>query len=289
MATLTYDPTPADNPEFSDEEQDSIRVGQELAEQQENLLAGKFKDAEDLEKAYLELQKKLGTNDGTQDEALRDEAGNEERSEEEVNQYTADGSVNWEQVDETYGDIIGGKFKENGVDPWEISKDFYERGEMTEENYKTLEGIGFSRQMVDTYLTGAMSEGSPQATEPVSDLSDAQVMTIKQDVGGEQEFNNILQWAADNLDSSYIKSYDNLVETGNFESIQLAVAGLKSAYDNANGYEGRMLTGKAAPVTQDVFRSQAEVVAAMGDPRYDKDPAYRQDVFAKLERSNINF
>ena len=191
MATLTYDPTPADNPEFSDEEQDSIRVGQELAEQQENLLAGKFKDAEDLEKAYLELQKKLGTNDGTQDEALRDEAGNEERSEEEVNQYTADGSVNWEQVDETYGDIIGGKFKENGVDPWEISKDFYERGEMTEENYKTLEGIGFSRQMVDTYLTGAMSEGSPQATEPVSDLSDAQVMTIKQDVGGEQEFNNI--------------------------------------------------------------------------------------------------
>jgi hypothetical protein len=50
-----------------------------------------------------------------------------------------------------------------------------------------------------------------------------------------------------------------------------------------------MLSGKAAAQTGDVFRSQAEVVAAMGDPRYDRDPAYRQDVFDKLDRSNVNF
>ena len=49
-----------------------------------------------------------------------------------------------------------------------------------------------------------------------------------------------------------------------------------------------MLTGKAAR-TLDGFRSQAEVVAAMNDPRYDNDPAYRQDVYDKLERSNVQF
>ena len=42
------------------EEADSLRVGEELAQAQEQLLAGKYKDAEELEKAYLELQGKLG-------------------------------------------------------------------------------------------------------------------------------------------------------------------------------------------------------------------------------------
>jgi len=79
------------------------------------------------------------------------------------------------------------------------------------------------------------------------------------------------------------------VESGNLQAIQLAVAGLRAEYENAVGYEGRLLTGKAATQTADVFRSQAEVVRAMNDPRYDSDPAYRQDVFDKLERSSIQY
>ena len=38
-----------------------------------------------------------------------------------------------------------------------------------------------------------------------------------------------------------------------------------------------------------VFRSQQELVAAMSDARYDRDPAYRQDVIEKLDRSNLEF
>ena len=51
MATLTYDPTETQEGEFSEEEQESIKVGEALEEQQQQLLAGKFKDAEDLESA----------------------------------------------------------------------------------------------------------------------------------------------------------------------------------------------------------------------------------------------
>ena len=61
---------------------------------------------------------------------------------------------------------------------------------------------------------------------------------------------------------------------------------MKSQYENANGYEGRMVTGKAPENSRDVYRSQAELVKAMSDRRYDDDPAYRQDVMAKLDRSN---
>ena len=64
---------------------------------------------------------------------------------------------------------------------------------------------------------------------------------------------------------------------------------MKSKYDEANGYEGRMLQGKPAQTSNDAFRSQAEVVKAMSDPRYDSDPAYRQDIYDKLERSNLKY
>ena len=60
MATLTYNPAEEQEGEFTEQEQENIKVGEALEEQQNQLLAGKFKDAEDLEKGYIELQKKLG-------------------------------------------------------------------------------------------------------------------------------------------------------------------------------------------------------------------------------------
>ena len=140
-----------------------------------------------------------------------------------------------------------------------------------------------SEDLVNAYL-------GMYGSDRVQDLSDSQVFDLKNSVGGEQQFNAMLEWAQENLDPSYVQAYDNLVDTGDYQSIQLAVAGMKSAYEANVGYEGRMLTGKAAAESgAPVFRSQAEVVAAMNDPRYDADPAYRNDVFAKLERSNLQF
>ena len=111
---------------------------------------------------------------------------------------------------------------------------------------------------------------------------------IQNSIGGENQYQKLMQWAGQNLPEKEINAFDGLINTGNVDAIQLGVQALKSKYEEANGYEGRMLTGKAAQ-TADVFRSQAQLVAAMSDPRYDRDPAYRQDVVAKLERSDIDF
>ena len=86
MATLTYDPTPADQPEFSPEEQEALAIGEQAAADQQQMLAGKFKDAEALEQAYIELQKKLGTNNADETNEVREqEDSSEEEVEEEVN------------------------------------------------------------------------------------------------------------------------------------------------------------------------------------------------------------
>ena len=100
---------------------------------------------------------------------------------------------------------------------------------------------------------------------------------------------NIINWAKSNLATDQLEAYNEVVNTGSLQAIRLAVAGLKSQYDSANGVEGRMVTGKAPTNSGDVFRSQAELVRAMNDSRYDTDPAYRQDVIEKLDRSDLEF
>jgi hypothetical protein len=99
----------------------------------------------------------------------------------------------------------------------------------------------------------------------------------------------MMRWAADNLTQKEIDRYDSVMDTGDKNAMTFAVEALFSRYQDAVGVDGQLLTGKAASSTKDIFRSQAEVVRAMSDPRYDTDPAYRQDVFAKLERSNLDY
>ena len=99
----------------------------------------------------------------------------------------------------------------------------------------------------------------------------------------------MVQWASQNLPQATVEAFDSLINSGNAGAIQLAVNGLRQQYESTNGYEGRMLQGKPAASRGDVFRNQPELVAAMNDPRYDNDPAYRQDVIEKLDRSDLSF
>lgn len=211
MATLTYDPTPADQPEFTEEELNSIEVGEQLAQQQEQLLAGKYENAQELERAYLELQSKLGQD--------------QEESEEE-----------FEEVEDQ--DI------EEEVD------------ESNEEEYE---------------------------------ITEQDVETLKNVVGGSEQYGQIIDWAKDNLSEQEISMYDHVMDSNDPIAMFFAIRALGNSYENAVGVDGELLTGTASSTPQDVFRSQAEVVQAMSDPRYDSDPAYRQDVYEKLERSPVQF
>ena len=120
-------------------------------------------------------------------------------------------------------------------------------------------------------------------------LRSPDIDSIFKSVGGEKEYSSLMDWAANNLSQDSINSFDNLVNSGDRSSIQLALDGILAKYQNAAGYEGRMLQGKPARTNTDVYQSQAQLVAAMSDPRYDNDPAYRQEVIAKLDRSDLQF
>ena len=254
--TLSYDPTPADQPEFSAEEQDSLRVAEELGEKESELYAGKFENAEELENAYLNLQKKLGSDD-------------------------EDVEIDTEELD--YPDEV--------VDSVSVmmdaSEEYYANdGQLSEETMERFSEMS-SRDLVDAYVAMYERGDVSQASES-RDLTDSEMNTVYNSVGGEAEYGKLTSWAAENLESRALDAFNNIVDQGNPTAIQIAVAGLRSEYESQEGYEGRMLSGKAAS-SRDAFRSQAEVVQAMNDPRYDQDPAYRQDIYDKLERSNVQF
>jgi len=99
----------------------------------------------------------------------------------------------------------------------------------------------------------------------------------------------MMSWATSNLNKQEIDMFDAVMERGDPLAAFFAVRSLAYRWEDAKGYDGKMLTGTAPKTNGSTFRSQAEVVEAMGDPRYDNDPAYRQDVMEKLQRSDINF
>ena len=291
--TFTVDTTPQTETvpdSLTAEEQDSLAVGESMAQEQETLLAGKYKNAEELEKAYKELEQKLGSNEPEAEAEPETAEAEDTTIEKELAEgYKEDGTVNYSKVTETYGSEISSVMEKAGVDPWAISQEFHDnQGEYTPEMVEQLTKAGFSEAAVKSYFAGRSAEAG--YTSKVADISETQIADIQTKAGGAETYKNIVGWAQQNLSEQSITAFDNVINSGTIDEINFAVAGLKAQYDNANGFEGTMLTGKApASTSKDVYRSQAELVAAMSDSRYDKDPAYRQDVIEKLDRSDLDF
>ena len=256
------------------EEQDSLAVGTEIQEQQEQLFAGKYKSAEELEKAYGELQKKLG-DQGTEDSG---EVGDTQDTAEVESEETT------EETQEAPPPTAAAELIQSASEEY-----FNNDSKLSPETLEKFSSMS-SKDLVEAYMQvqGNLPQGD--LLDNAGDISDATVNEIKNYAGGEQSYDNMVQWASNNLDDQSVEAFDSIINTGSVDAIKLAVNGLKAQYENANGYEGTMVTGKAPAQSKDVYRSQAELVAAMNDRRYDNDPAYRQDVIAKLERSdNLSF
>lgn len=262
--TLSYDPS--SDPEIlasiESDEAESLAIGEEMINQANERLAGKYKNAQELEKAYMELEKKLGSKSNEPSE----EAGEAEEPEDKTERTSDDAQI--EAISRA-------------------AAEWNEKGELTPETLAAFESMS-SKELVEAYFRYEQnfieSEPSSQSVE----ISQADVNRIQNSVGGETAYKQLVSWAAENFTQSEIDAFDNVVDSGNVDAINLALAGLKARYTDAVGYEGKMIQGKAA-APADTFKSQAEVVRAMNDSRYDRDPAYRDEIMQKLARSDLKF
>ena len=237
---------------LSEDEQDSLAVGEKMEEAQEQLLAGKYKSAEELEKGYLELQQKLSNKEEPEAEA---ETETEETAEPNI-------------LDRVWDEATSG----NDFTP-----------ELTEELNKMA-----PQDLANLYLDYRQNN---QNAQPESrDFSEENIKELKGIVGGEENYTNMVQWAQKSLNKQEVDMFDAVMERGDPLAAFFAVRSLAYAYNDSIGYDGNMVQGKAPRQSNDQFRSQQEVVKAMGDSRYENDPAYRRDIMEKLKRSpDVNF
>jgi hypothetical protein len=231
------------------------------------LILGKFKSVEDLAASYKELEGKLGT--VTEEEQPQTEEEQPETNNTEFN------------AEELYGDGLASVLEEVGIDPQEISNRFQESGEITEDDYTKLGEAGFSKQVIDTYLDGIRGSATAE------DIATTQIQGIKDSIGGDENYGKMVSWAIENLPANEVKEFNSLTETANATAIKFAVQGLYSQYNNAMGVEPNLVSGKASSSGPTPYRSTAEVVTAMSDPRYGKDVTYTEDVQRRLGGSDV--
>ena len=263
--TISEPETGALSPEQEADAKDQALVNE--AEQNGPVkFAGKYESVEELEKGYAELQKKL--------------SGEGESDTPEVSESKEEAAP--ANASEIYGEYIGSRLDEAGVDYQGMNTKWQETGQLDDDDYTALEGAGFSKDMVEAYLDGVQYRA-----EQDSQLAAKEVAAIKNEFGGEQVYTEMITWAAANLDKGEVDAFNSMLKTSNPHQIRIAVAGIQAAYMNNAPREPKLVGGRTAKADTTKFKSTAQVVAAMNDERYATDPAYRQEVQEKLSRSKV--
>ena len=270
--TITQDESPALSPE--NEEMLAAMAGED--DKEGELLAGKYKSVEDLEKAYKELQTKLSRGESA-DPAPEDSSATDDDDGESESEDKPEGNAR-----ELYGDLIGGKLEEAQINFQDMNVRWQQTGTLEAGDYEQLAEAGFNRDMVDAYLSGLQYK---QAQDTA--LSVKEVASIKESLGGEAEYSKMIEWAASNLSADEVEGFNQIINTQPMAAVKMAITGLHARYSAVEGREPKLIGGRAPKGSTDKFESTAQLVAAMSDPKYSTDPAYQRKVQEKLSRSSI--
>jgi len=272
----------SETPAFSEQDIESLR-------DENGLIAGKFKTVQDMANSYKELEGKLGsvTEEDQVSESTEETTGVPEGYEDF---YQEDGTVDYNSVNENYGEILGEIFKENSIDPYKIAAEFDKNeGEIPEEMYQSLLDAGLSANAVDSYLKGvAVERGFIEGEEGTAEeLAQEEVKGIRDSIGGDEAYSKMVSWALDNLSRPEIEAFNEATNTMSGPQLSMMVQGLYTRYQNAMGVEPSLYSGRPASSGPTPYRSTAEVVAAMSDKRYGKDVTYTEDVQRRLAGSDV--
>lgn len=221
-------------------------------------LPEKFKSPEDLARAYSELEGKLG---GAKDEPDQDQ---------KTENVPEEGPKDPDQEQNKEGQDTPAN-----VDIAALSAEWAENGTLSDTSYADLEAKGFDRDTVNQ-IAAALSAQAEFATQRITEAA-----------GGKEQLDAMFAWASTSLSADQIENYNKAFEGNDVNAAVLAMEGLKVEYQKANGSApARTLGGRQAPAATNGYQSLAQITAAMNDPRYRTDPAYRREVEQKVALSN---
>ena len=239
------------------EAEDKARQFQQTDAENEGvgLIDGKFKSSEDLLKAYKELEKKLGQ-ENTEETTEAEETVDEQPEPEETNE-----TVDYMQ---------------------QLGKEYDETGSISDEAVERLAQMD-QKDLIKSYLQYYQQS---QANAQQAQLQESAIADIKQSIGGEEAYTEMIQWAGQSLSESEISDFNAVTATNNPAAIRFAVEALNNRFRGEVGYEAPLISGQKASTGVQPYRSNAELARDIANPNYNTDPAFRADVEARLAVSN---
>ena len=216
-------------------------------------LPEKFKSPEDMANAYSELEKKMGA--GANEDQQEQEEGETTDEEEQPDDSTKE--------DTNTNDVIV-----------EASKEFFENdGVISEETYKNLAEIGLPKELVDSYAAGQQA------------LQQSEEGNIKSVTEG--NWDQMAEWAANNLSPEEVETFDDIVQNGTVEQAKLATKGLYAQFKAENGVTPKLVQGAVNGSSTMPFKTNQELARAMSDPRYKSgDKSYHEEIDRRIAVSH---
>jgi hypothetical protein len=226
---------------------------QETQEDRPDWLPEKFASAEAMAKSYIELEAKLGA--GANEDQQEQEEGETTNEEEQPDDNTTE--------DTNTNTVIA-----------EASKEFFENdGVISEETYENLAKAGLPKELVDSYAAGQQA------------LQQSEEGSIKAVTEG--NWDQMAEWAANNLSPEEVNTFDDIVQNGSVEQAKLAAKGLYAQFKAENRVAPKLVQGAVSGSSTMPFKSNQELARAMSDPRYKSgDKAYHEEIDRRIEASH---
>jgi hypothetical protein len=225
-----------------------VTHGEPVEDKGEELILGKFKTQEDFEKSYQELEQKLHSQEPLKQEEVTPNVG---------------------------VDIEAPPEQAETFDTTSYEEEYAENGSLSEASYENLAKQGYTKEVVDSYISGKAA------------LAEKWVGEVKGLAGGESEYATMTAWATTNMDQGFIDSFNEAVNSKDPNKAKMAVEALKSQYTINNGSNPSLVNGTPAVATGDSYASWPEATVDLNSEKYRRDPAERDRVMKKLSRSKI--
>lgn len=254
-----------ENPAFTQEQiqEYGLEPKQEEQAQEPELILGKFKSNDDLEKAYKELEKKFHEKSNVKG---RDEGASEEEEK--------PAEENPEQASEASTESV--EAPEGAVN--EAFKSLEDAGELTEDVIEAFNKAGISKELIEHYQELAQFK------------QEHELKSIMSEVGSEEDYNSLMTWAANNLEQKEIDMFNSIVDKGSPDDIRLAVKNLQAKQGGntpAQETQPELVKADAIASIEAGYSSQSEMLNDMADERYATDEKFREAVMRKVSKSNF--
>ena len=227
----------------------------EREDEQPAWLPDKFESPEDMAKAYHELETKLSS------------SSESVTNSDEVSPPPQTPQLNVNEARKTLSD--------QGLDYDKYYKEYLDNNTISEESYKELNEKGMSVEMVNSWIDGQQA------------ISNQLENVAYNSVGGQEQYNELVKWAGTSLPQNEIDSFNRALESANSEDSLFAIKSLNAQYQMANGSSPNLLQGSTGKSGAETYTSLTQMSEAMRDPKYQTDPAFREEVTRKLESSNL--